>query len=139
MRVSDKFIFILLCILLATFNLKNILLPAQIIYTLKFVDFKSSNIFYPTIKVISDNRNLFENEKNIGFLSDIPEDKIFRNPQSIVNFYLVQYCISPAILQTDTKQNKLIAVFYKPIQIPSGYKVDKKLSENIWVLRRAAK
>lgn len=141
-KIPDKFIFRTIFALLILWNLKYFFLIFQIPFTMLFVPYVEKNNFYSQV---SDIKNAvkdvkdFQDEGNVGFVSDTLQANVFDVQNSIRDFYIVQYAIVPSVLKNDTEEAYAIGVFEKTPQTPAGFEEVKKINQNTYLYKRIEK
>ena len=138
-KIPDKTIFRIIFASIILWNLKYFFLIFQVPFTMLFVPYLEKNTFYSQVKDIRvsiEDINNFQDEGKVGFVCDIPQDKIFDVESSIRDFYLVQYAIVPSVLKNDIDKEYVIGVFSKKEKTPKGFLLMKKINDNTYLYRR---
>ena len=124
-KIPDKFIFRTIFALLILWNLKYFFLIFQIPFTMLFVPYIEKNSFYSQVSdiknAIKDVKD-FQDEGNVGFVSDTLQANVFDVQNSIRDFYIAQYAIVPSVLKNDTEETYAIGVFEKLRKHPQALK-----------------
>lgn len=138
-KVSDKLLFNAIFLIVIIWNLKYFFLPLQVPFTLVLKDFIWKNQFYSSVEKIKTSVNGikgFQDEGQVGYISDVSKDSIFDLTDTIKSFYIVQYGIIPSVLKNDLEHKYVIADFEKEVVVPDGFVIEKKVDKNIFVLKR---
>ena len=144
-KISDRFIFRVIFLLIILWNLKYLFLIVQVPFTMLFVDYLGQNSFYSQVtdikKAVKDIKD-FQDEGKVGFVSDIAQNSVFDIESSIRNFYIAQYAIVPSVLKNDKLENYVIGAYeYVPKKViaPDGFKIYKKVNDNTYIFKRIEK
>ncbi len=141
-KIPDKVFFKAVFLIVILWNLKYLFLPVQVPFTILTQDFIWKNPFYSSVfalkKAASDIKS-FQDEGEIGFVSDEPQNNVFDIPTSIKNFYIAQYAVIPSILKNDTEHEYEIAFFDRNILLPEGFSIVKKINEKLYILKKENK
>lgn len=138
-KTPDKYIFRTIFALLILWNLKYFFLIFQIPFTMLFVPYVEKNSFYSQV---SDIKNAvkdvkdFQDEGNVGFVSDTLQANVFDVQNSIRDFYIAQYAIIPSVLKNDTEETYVVGLFEKTPQTPSGFEEVKKINQNTYLYHK---
>lgn len=141
-KIPDKIIFRTIFALLILWNLKYFFLIFQIPFTMLFVPYVEKNSFYSQV---SDIKNAvkdvkdFQDEGNVGFVSDTLQANVFDVQNSIRDFYIAQYAIVPSVLKNDTEETYVVGMFEKTLQTPAGFEEVKKINQNTYLYKRIEK
>lgn len=138
-KVSDKIIFTAILTIIVLWNLKYLSLIIQVPFTMFFVDFKGQNEFYTQVMDIREATETipdFNSEKEIGFFSDTSTKSVFDMPESIKDFYIVQYALVPKVLKNDTDEKYTIAVYDRLKVKPQGLTLCKKVNGKTYIYKR---
>lgn len=144
-KISDRFIFRVVFLLIILWNLKYMFLIVQVPFTMLFVDYLGQNSFYSQVtdikKAVKDIKD-FQDEGKVGFVSDIAQNSVFDIESSIRNFYIAQYAIVPSVLKNDKLENYVIGAYeYVPKKViaPEGFKIYKKVNDKTYIFKRIEK
>lgn len=144
-KISDRFIFRVVFLLIILWNLKYLFLIVQVPFTMLFVDYLGQNSFYSQVtdikKAVKDIKD-FQDEGKAGFVSDIAQNSVFDIESSIRNFYIAQYAIVPSVLKNDKLENYVIGAYeYVPKKViaPDGFKIYKKVNDKTYIFKRIEK
>ena len=144
-KISDRFIFRVVFLLIILWNLKYLFLIVQVPFTMLFVDYLGQNSFYSQVtdikKAVKDIKD-FQDEGKVGFVSDIAQNSVFDIESSIRNFYIAQYAIVPSVLKNDKLENYVIGAYeYVPKKViaPEGFKIYKKVNDKTYIFKRIEK
>ncbi len=144
-KISDRFIFRVIFLLIILWNLKYLFLIVQVPFTMLFVDYLGQNSFYSQVtdikKAVKDIKD-FQDEGKVGFVSDIAQNSVFDIESSIRNFYIAQYAIVPSVLKNDKLENYVIGAYeYVPKKViaPDGFKIYKKVNDKTYIFKRIEK
>ena len=144
-KISDRFIFRVIFLLIILWNLKYLFLIVQVPFTMLFVDYLGQNSFYSQVtdikKAVKDIKD-FQDEGKVGFVSDIAQNSVFDIESSIRNFYIAQYAIVPSVLKNDKLENYVIGAYeYVPKKViaPEGFKIYKKVNDKTYIFKRIEK
>lgn len=144
-KISDRFIFRVVFLLIILWNLKYLFLIVQVPFTMLFVDYLGQNSFYSQVtdikKAVKDIKD-FQDEGKVGFVSDIAQNSVFDIESSIRNFYIAQYAIVPSVLKNDKLENYVIGAYeYVPKKViaPDGFKIYKKVNDKTYIFKRIEK
>lgn len=55
-----------------------------------------------------------QGEKEVGFLTDVPPERLFSDPEATARYYLAQYALAPAVVKNGAKATKVVGVFLDP-------------------------
>ena len=138
-KIPDKVFFNAVFLIVVLWNLKYFFLPLQVPFTMIAKDFIWHNQFYSTVEAIktaSLKTEGFQDEGEIGFVSDIAQNSVFDLVDTIKSYYIAQYAIVPSVLKNDLKHKYIIADFEKKKTIPDGFLIEQKINENIYILKR---
>lgn len=138
-RISDNVFFKSIFLIVIFWNLKYFFLPLQVPFTLIAKDFIWNNSFYSTVTLVREAASKitdFQDEGQIGFVSDVPQGNIFDQTESIRDFYTVQYAVVPSILKNDKEHNFVVADFEKETDLPVGYTVQSKINKKLYILKK---
>ena len=138
-KIPDKVFFNAIFLIVILWNLKYFFLPLQVPFTMIAKDFIWQNQFYSAVEAIKNESSKiegFQDEGQIGFVSDIAQNSIFDLTDTIKSFYIAQYAIVPSILKNDLERKYAIADFEKKISVPDGFSVERKVNNNIFILKR---
>jgi hypothetical protein len=101
------------------------------------IPFIEKNAFYSSVqnvKVATTSIIDFQDEGKIGFISDVPETSVFDLPESVKDYYISQYAIVPSILRNDIEEKYVLGKYFKSINIPDGFSIEKEISSNSFIL-----
>lgn len=132
--VPDRLLLGLVFVILFFINFKYVMLLVEIPYTLRFSNFVERNSFYKKMHPVEQERELFKNEKYVGFVTDIKSDEVFLHEETVKNFYIAQYAVVPSILVTELPKHYVVGIFDK-VPIARDMKVYKKLTDKIFIYK----
>ena len=138
-KIPDKVFFNAVFLIVILWNLKYFFLPLQVPFTMIAKDFIWHNQFYSTVEAIktaSLKTEGFQDEGEIGFVSDIAQNSVIDLIDTIKTNYIAQYAIVPYVIKNDLKHKYVIADFEKKKTIPDGFLIEQKINENIYILKR---
>ena len=141
-KIPDRVFFYSVFLIAILLNLKYFFLPIQVVYTsIAIPFFEKNNCYAPVQKIISATKEIkdFQDEGEIGFVSDVKKSDIFDIADSIKSYYIAQYAIVPSILQNNTKPQYAIGVFSKEKILPENFSLKKEISENLYILKKDKK
>ena len=95
-KIPDKVFFNAVFLIVILWNLKYFFLPLQVPFTMIAKDFIWQNQFYSAVEAIKNESSKiegFQDEGQIGFVSDIAQNSIFDLTDTIKSFYIAQYAI----------------------------------------------
>lgn len=140
-KIPDNLIFRIVFAAIILCNLKYFFLVFQVPFTLMFKPYLEQNSFYSQISDIRDSiRGVkdFHDEGKIGFVSDTPQASVFDIPESIRDFYTVQYAIVPSILKNDTEETYALGVYDRTAETLAGFDILKKINDKTYLYKRMA-
>lgn len=138
-KIPDRVFFNSVFLIIVLLNLKYFFLPLQVIYTSLAIPFFAKNDCYaPVQKIVSATKQIkdFQDEGQIGFVSDVENAVVFDIADSIKSYYIAQYAIVPSILRNDAKPKYSIGVLSDRKNLPKGFLVEKEISQNLYVLKK---
>ena len=141
-KIPDKIFFKSVFLIVILLNLKYFFLPIQIIYTSIAVPYFEKNECYaPVQKIIATTKTIkdFQDEGQVGFVSDIIQSAVFDIKDSIKAYYIAQYAIVPSILKNDTKHKYTIGAVSQEKNIPQNLSIEKEISKNLYILKKDKK
>lgn len=141
-KIPDRLIFRTIFALLVLWNLKYIFLLVQVPFTMLFVDYMGKNSFYSQVTDIKNTIkgiNNFQDEGEIGFVSDTQQGSVFDKEESIKNFYLAQYAVVPSIMKNDTDRTYVIGAYEnvpEKINELKAHMLFKKINDKTYIFKR---
>ena len=141
-KIPDKVFFNSVFLIIILINLKYFFLPIQIIYTSIAIPFFEKNDCYaPVQKIVATTKTIkdFQDEGQVGFISNIEKSAVFDVEESIKAYYIAQYAIVPSILKNDLNHKYAIGAFTKEKNIPENFSIEKEISKNLFILKKDKK
>lgn len=138
-KIPDRVFFNSIFLIIVLLNLKYFFLPFQVMYTMFAIPFIEKNTFYSSVETIRGATSSivdFQNERRIGFVSDVPENSVFDLENSVKEYYISQYAIVPAILRNDTEEKYVLSRYFKSVKIPEGFSIVKEITPNSFILKK---
>ena len=119
--------------LLFLFSMQYFPLILQIPFSFFCTNFRQENIFSQKIEILQNGAKFLSQKPEIGFISDVDEDDILLKTGPILNFYIAQYALVPAIIKKGADFPYVVGMYDKNIRTEAGISVFKQLNQHIFV------
>ena len=97
------------------------------------------NIYSRKLQILEQKAGFLKQEKEVGFISDVKDDNIMLLSDPILNFYIAQYALTPAIVKKGSEFPYTVGIYDKIVRIDKGLSIYRQLSPDIFVFKRSEK
>ena len=102
-------------------------------------DFRNMNIYSRKLQILEQKAGFLKQEKEVGFISEVKDDNIMLLSDPILNFYIAQYALTPAIVKKGSEFPYTVGIYDKIVRIDKGLSIYRQLSPDIFVFKRSEK
>ena len=97
------------------------------------------NIYSRKLQILEKKAEFLKQEKEVGFISEVKDDNIMLISDPILNFYIAQYALTPAIVKKGSDFPYTVGIYDKIVRIAKGLSIYRQLSPDIFVFKRSKK
>lgn len=137
--MNPKKLVLIAFVLLFIFNINYLPLFLKVPYSFFNDDFYNMNFYSRKLNIIENGAGFLKKMPEVGFISDVKNEDVLLLSEPILNFYIAQYALVPAIVKKGSDFSYTIGIYDKVIRVEGGLSVHRQLSPDIFIFKRGGR